>query len=1611
MDRANFSRRFRNKNDNRTTGMNLQQVSPRVHGIALANRSFANAIMAVQHLPPPQILRRVEESCQNSGNACYKFTDFPLEMDDTAFNIMGRYSVALLHMSRFNMIFIRVKWITVQNSPMCAMISFGSTDNEIRIAVEECASNLEQYEHSVRNGARYPVSKSSVKYLESHHIVVIDKIHENFPDAIYWCSLCDFHMSNIQHVRAHFETHQHFPEEQRINERKDLLERMPPMSDNQVKAINALIQELLQDKSENGQGPIWERHMKVAANISELLTHQVFEKMGVSGHIAIYGSVITRTCTESSNLNMSIDIPTVDCSDAVETMKYVADLLNTASGDEFDVQFTTDVPMCIKLTVSNVCVRIAWRCESGLKFGKLLSVYAAVRPQFAELCRIVRKWAEVSGIYSVDRRQGGLTSYGFDLMVLYFLQQRNLLPCLHEMRPLMSHERKLEPTIDDFYENRELYESDVDVIIGKIGVLEEPWDLARLFVEFLCFYGSRLHQNEIVQVYTTKQIAINRSRWSRKLLQISDPFRTDNVVTFTKAYQTLEGPLLDVTLYQKLCESPSKRKGKRKRQADNGRPNRAEETKTMTPATDVKPRLDSNASSLPTQFVADIDDEEYTAAADELVEEDENIAKLGEQILEDMMPMEQFGIVLDARRSNGHQKFAHMDSNLQQKPSDISAELFLNITYLNGLSIRCDNSNDVMMQIVAVASALDAFNSAVIGCSIMDLAESLCGAYLLPNGQAFIAPKRSACGFLVASSWVNRVDDVIRLKKGLSEITLRLSSDRCLRVLQCIQLCGSYPIRRLQERLVELKALPRTSVLVLFGFDGDKEIKEKDETGLAEQCEAIGLTLWEGCYGEGLEMSRNMIASCPDDDFAQVEAVFLQDMESLSVRNRVDAVQVSLNLCAVQTLPTTPGTRNISGREEPTKQSRRVTNKERNERSKQRKLKRAERRRLEKEQAKQVLKQITGNVPDDIIAEEEDGRVVITGRKPVRGKEEELTDKETIELARVVMPGKKKRHSKRNKLSAIDYDVKFTVEKLISEILKEPSTVIRNSHVTVNERKCYEETSTVHNILLKDLTPENVEIDDVMVYSRRTMKRIRDTNPMRISRRVFEILESKRLTVREFGERDQEVEELLEMKREKIRHERKREQWRAQIRKELEKRLDKGGSENSNPFDEVTAGLTEVDWILSPDDESVSNNTEIGTALEESTDETSKFAENGVTVEGNEVHATQQVDRKKKNSHVCYESFFISLKEFDPQSLRQKMNEIPVDRFRYSFHESANFNNGYKPDIVCATCESSDHWSDVCPMMIIPKVENLSHKKASYEWSELERVIIAGYEKSRVKKTRINEVGEFVDRVRVHLQNELKKTVRLHMFGSLISGFGVSNSDEFRDDNVQPCMVENCDVYFHREVIPNWSKNQQSVGELFVGFLDYYARFDFGTQVVQIRRKKPLLKMEKDWNRSLCIEDPFDLYHNLGSGVTRKMFVFIVRNIHQSRRLFMLSDVRKTFLENSKHAVDQEMPPNLCDAYGATLLAQCQMGPAPTDRQCRICHRIGHFAESCQKNGQNIQRTPKRNELWTKRIPNGHPGSAPRNSHMFGTRSNAVVGERVFYRKNERPPRGMRPLE
>ncbi|RCN45315.1 hypothetical protein ANCCAN_08711 [Ancylostoma caninum] len=181
-------------------------------------RIFDNAIAVArnQMFMRPQLPARLQsESDEGNDSPLYTFENFPIDMDDTEVILLGKYSVTLLQQSRFNVIFVRVKWAGCRDSvSMCAMITFGSSEGLIRHAVEECANLMDRCDYLVRHGDRYPVSSCSLEYLNKHHIVVIDKVDENFPSAVYWCTLCDYHMSSIQHVRVHFEQHQHFADEQ-----------------------------------------------------------------------------------------------------------------------------------------------------------------------------------------------------------------------------------------------------------------------------------------------------------------------------------------------------------------------------------------------------------------------------------------------------------------------------------------------------------------------------------------------------------------------------------------------------------------------------------------------------------------------------------------------------------------------------------------------------------------------------------------------------------------------------------------------------------------------------------------------------------------------------------------------------------------------------------------------------------------------------------------------------------------------------------------------------------------------------------------------------------------------------------------------------------------------------------------------------------------------------------------------------------------------------------------------------------------------------------------------------------------------------------------------------
>uniref|UniRef100_A0A8D2QAV8 Terminal uridylyl transferase 4 n=1 Tax=Zonotrichia albicollis TaxID=44394 RepID=A0A8D2QAV8_ZONAL len=143
-------------------------------------------------------------------------------------------------------------------------------------------------------------------------------------------------------------------------------------------------------------------------------------------------------------------------------------------------------------------------------------------------------------------------------------------------------------------------------------------------------------------------------------------------------------------------------------------------------------------------------------------------------------------------------------------------------------------------------------------------------------------------------------------------------------------------------------------------------------------------------------------------------------------------------------------------------------------------------------------------------------------------------------------------------------------------------------------------------------------------------------------------------------------------------------------------------------------------------------------------------------------------------------------------------------------------------------------------------------------------------------------------------------------------------------------------LFLQKKRLPSLGKNTESLGELWLGLLRFYTEeFDFKEYVISIRQKKLLTTFEKQWtSKCIAIEDPFDLNHNLGAGVSRKMTNFIMKAFINGRKLFGTPFYpavgrEAEYFFDSKVLTDGELAPN--------------------DRCCRVCGKIGHYMKDCPK--------------------------------------------------------------
>ncbi|KAF7665456.1 hypothetical protein LDENG_00143220 [Lucifuga dentata] len=184
---------------------------------------------------------------------------------------------------------------------------------------------------------------------------------------------------------------------------------------------------------------------------------------------------------------------------------------------------------------------------------------------------------------------------------------------------------------------------------------------------------------------------------------------------------------------------------------------------------------------------------------------------------------------------------------------------------------------------------------------------------------------------------------------------------------------------------------------------------------------------------------------------------------------------------------------------------------------------------------------------------------------------------------------------------------------------------------------------------------------------------------------------------------------------------------------------------------------------------------------------------------------------------------------------------------------------------------------------------------------------------------------------------------------------------EIYDGKVKPkMMVDGWNVYFFDDLKaissrwPHNGRNTETVGELWLGLLRFYTEdFDFREHVISIRQLACLTTFNKQWtSKYIVIEDPFDLNHNLGAGLSRKMTNFIMKAFINGRKVF----------GTPIKAYPPEYPSPMEYFFDPEVLTEGEV--APNDRCCRICGKIGHFMKDCpmRKKSKHRRDSEKRPE-------------------------------------------------
>lgn len=564
----------------------------------------------------------------------YTMDNFVLERN-TPILVNQKYNLLITPTtSRCNGIYIRVKSQNGDDSLATgALLKLDADKNQVRAA---CKEAMEDYNKVLSSNDRYPFSKSSESYLKACQIRRLDERQDAFPESIYYCEKCDYHINTISHAKAHLESSTHFDDIKRQEQRETLLKKVPKPTPAHLKSMNNVLREALDEYQE-----IRRKGVTNVDNILYYLKTHVFPVLGSdSVKIRPFGSSTYDVILPDSDYNIAYTMDRPDNTPIFSLLEKVRKKI-ADDGHPADHSMEMGTPSTIFFKYKGVRVRLCWMScfnyRSQLYLSELLKTYVDLRKEVVEFLQLIRLWASKAEVDSKNKPRIGLPRYGFDIMAIHFLQKQGYLPVLHELFDEEEDAEKVDEhltTDDNASEQSRVppeeagqrrirlmskYEKDLGKIRKKCD-LKKPWNTAELFIKFFQYFVQN-HRDHVIQITQKEEMSRDANRWSKKVLHVVDPFRGDNVLSIPKVStwqpyyfncllttylsfaipRTKNGPVVEISLiHSKTNNSKKKVKETPKRFAD------------------------PPAANNPFNKITSITEEEYQMAADAIAEEEEH---------------------------------------------------------------------------------------------------------------------------------------------------------------------------------------------------------------------------------------------------------------------------------------------------------------------------------------------------------------------------------------------------------------------------------------------------------------------------------------------------------------------------------------------------------------------------------------------------------------------------------------------------------------------------------------------------------------------------------------------------------------------------------------------------------------------------------------------------------------------------------------------------------------------------------------------------------------------------------------------------------------------------